>query len=119
MAVHLKLPTEKIGEFSLDLGYTHVFDHTIRQYPGDPIEDKLAYYSGYYIPQEKGTASLSWKLDDFTATLNGQRLGKLPNWNEDAYIKATYLFNLSVQYNVTENLRLSGTVNNLFRPEAL
>ncbi|MEN3749567.1 TonB-dependent receptor [Sphingomonas sp. HF-S3] len=114
VAAHLRLPTAGIGTFSLAAGYTYVFNHTIRQYPGDPVIDKLDYASGYYIPHEKGTASLTWEYGRLTTTLNGQRLGRLPNWAEEGYIKPSYLFNLSAQYNITDRLRLSGTVNNLF-----
>jgi outer membrane receptor protein involved in Fe transport len=113
-AAHIRVPTESVGEFSLDVGYTYVLNHTIRQYPGDALEDKLEATSGYYIPREKGTASLSWTLDDFTTTLNAQRLGKLPNYDEDAFLRASYLFNLSAQYKLTDSLQVSGTINNLF-----
>lgn len=114
-AAHIRLPTESVGEFALDVGYTYVLNHTIRQYPGDPVEDKLEATSGYYIPREKGTASLSWTPNErFTTTLNAQRLGKLPNWDEDRYLRPSYLFNLSAQYLLTDDLRISGTVNNLF-----
>lgn len=113
-AARVNVPTRSAGEFTFSLGYTHVFNHTIKQYPGDPTENKLAFDSGYYMPRDKGTASLSWHLDKFTTTLNGQRLGKLPNWNEDDYIRASYLFNLSAQYAFTDHIQLSGTVNNLF-----
>jgi len=112
-AARLNVPTRTAGLFSLSVGYTHVFKHTIKQYPGDPTENKLAFDSGYYMPRDKGTASISWTLDRFTTTLNGQRLGKLPNWNEDAYIRASYLFNLSAQYRFTDHIQISGTVNNL------
>ncbi len=114
IAAHLTLPMELMGEFTFNLGYTFVFNHTIQQYPGDPVEDELANDSGYYIPREKGTASMSWTFGEFTTTLTGQRLGRLPNYDEDAWVKASYLFNLSAQYNLTDNLRLSGTVTNLF-----
>lgn len=114
VSARLRLPTRSVGQFSLDVGYTYVFNHTIRQYPGDPIENKLAFDSGYYIPREKGTASLTWELGRFSTTLNGQRLGKLPNWDEDAFLRASYLFNLSAQYKITDDLRVSGTINNLF-----
>lgn len=113
-AAHLRLPTARIGEFSFAASYTYVLNHTIRQYPGDPVIDKLTYDSGYDIPRDKGTASITWSLGDFTTTLTGQRLGKLPNYDEDAFIKASYLFNLSAQYDLTEHVRLSGTVSNLF-----
>jgi len=116
IAAHLRVPLrqDSWGTVSVSVGYTYVFNHTVKQYPGDPIISKLAFDSGYYIPRDKGTASISWKHDAFTATVTGQRLGKLPNYDEDAYIKPSYLFNLSAQYDLTDHLRVSGTVNNLF-----
>ncbi len=114
IAAHMKVPTAGIGEFALSIGYTYVFNHTIRQYPGDPIIDKLRYDSNYDIPREKGTASLTWTLDRFSTTLTGQRLGKLPNYDQDAYIKASYLFNLTARYDITDRFRVTGTINNLF-----
>ncbi len=61
------------------VGYTYVFGHTIQQYPGDPIVSKLAFDSDYYIPRDKGTASITWDMGKFSTTLTGQRLGKMPN----------------------------------------
>jgi len=114
VAAHLRVPTAGIGSFALSTSYTYVRDHTIRQYPGDPTIDKLAYDSGYYIPGDKATASLTWDIGKFSTTLTGQRLSKLPNYDEDAYVKASYLFNLSTQVTLNDRLRLSGTINNLF-----
>lgn len=114
IAAHLRIRTGGIGTFSVAASYTYVFNHTIRQYPGDPVVNKLAYDSDYDIPRDKGTASLTWELGKFSTTLTGQRLGKLPNYDEDSYIKPSYLFNLSAQYNFNDRLRLSATVDNLF-----
>jgi iron complex outermembrane receptor protein len=91
-----------------------VFKHTIQQYPDDAVINELAVDSDYYIPRDKGTAYITWSLPRFSTTLTGHRLGKLPNYDEDAYVKATYLFNLSMQYDLTDHVRLSGTVDNLF-----
>ena len=113
VAARLRIPTDRIGEFNVSLSYTWVDDHTFQQYPGDPVIDKLAFDSGYYIPQDKGTASISWNLDRLTTTLQGQYLGQLPNYYEDAYISDSWLLNLSAQYDVTDHVRLSATVNNL------
>lgn len=113
VAARLRIPTETIGEFSVSLAYTWVEEHTFQQYPGDPIIDKLAFDSGYYIPQDKGTASISWNLDRLTTTLQGQYLGQLPNYYEDAYISDSWLLNLSAQYDVSDHVRLSATINNL------
>ena len=114
VAARLRVPTERIGEFNVSLAYTYVDDHTFQQYPGDPTIDKLAFDSGYYIPRDKGTASVSWALDKLTATIQGQYLGKLPNYDEDAYISDSWMFNASAQYDLTDHVRLSMTVNNLF-----
>lgn len=106
------LPTG-IGEFTLSLAHSHVFKHDFQQYPGDPVENKLAYDSGFYLPRDKSNGSLSWKLDGLNVTLSGTRLGKLPNYDEDAFLKASYLFNATVQYDINERLRASFTVRNL------
>lgn len=113
IAVHGSVPTD-VGEFGLSVAHTHVFDHTFRQYPGDASINKLAYTSGYYIPRDKSTASISWSLEGLKWTLEGKRLGKLPNYDEDAYIRASYLFNTTLQYDFTDHLRGSLTVTNLF-----
>jgi iron complex outermembrane recepter protein len=112
-AAHYKLPTD-FGVFSFSAGYTYVFNHESQQYPGDPIVDQLAFDSGYYIPRSKGNASITWAIGKWTTTLHGQRLSKLPNYDEDAYTKAQYLFNASVQYDITDRARVSLTVDNLF-----
>ena len=112
VALHGNLPTD-FGDFSLSASHTHVFTHSFRQYPGDASINKLAYDSGYDIPRDKSTASLTWKVEQLSWTLSGTRLGKLPNYDQDAYIKASYLFNTSLQYDFTDHLRGSLTVNNV------
>ncbi|WP_153006102.1 TonB-dependent receptor plug domain-containing protein [Sphingomonas sanguinis] len=114
IAANIRLPTAAIGDFALSGGYTYVFNHTVRQYPGDPIINKFAVDSNFDIPRDKGTASLTWSLGDFSTTITGMRLGKLPNYDQDGFIKASYLFNLSMRYDLNERLRVTGTVTNLF-----
>lgn len=114
VAARWKVQTEQAGDFTFSAAYTYVDEHTFQQYPGDPVIDKLAYDSGYYIPRDKGTASISWAFNALTATLQGQYLGQLPNYDEDAYISDSWMFNASAQYDLTDHVRLSVTVNNLF-----
>lgn len=106
------LPTG-IGTFTLSLGHSHVLDHSFQQYPGDPIINKLAFDSGYYLPRDKSTGSISWEDKGLQLTLSGTRLGKLPNFDEDAFGKASYLFNSTLQYDFTDHLRGSLTIRNL------
>ncbi len=107
------LPTG-IGTFTLSLAHSHVFKHSFQQYPGDPFVDKLAVDSGYYLPRDKSNGSISYENEGFQLTFSGTRLGKLPNYDEDAFIKASYLFNATMQYDFTDHLRGSLTVRNLF-----
>lgn len=102
-----------IGTFTLSLGHTHVFKHSFQQYPGDPIISKLAVDSGYYMPRDKSSGSISWANGGFKLTASGTRLGKLPNFDEDAWIKASYLFNTTLQYDFTDHLTASLTIRNL------
>lgn len=102
-----------IGTFTLSLGHTHVFKHSFQQYPGDPIISKLAVDSGYYMPRDKSSGSISWADGGFKLTASGTRLGKLPNFDEDAWIKASYLFNTTLQYDFTNHLTASLTIRNL------
>jgi outer membrane receptor protein involved in Fe transport len=46
-------------------------------------------------------------------TVSGTRLGKLPNYDEDAFVKASYLFNSTLQIDFTDHLRGSLTIRNL------
>jgi outer membrane receptor protein involved in Fe transport len=105
------------GIFSLSLGHSHVFDHEFTQYPGDPSLDKLAADSGYYLPRDKSTGAFGWELDGLQFTLSGTRIGKLPNYDEDAFLEASYLFNATLQYDFTDHFRGSLTVRNLFDEE--
>ena len=113
-AARVMVPTERLGDFTFSAAYTYVDSHEYKQYPGDDVINKLAFDSGYYMPRDKGTTSLSWNQDKLTATIQGQYLGKLPNYAEDAYISDSWMFNTSVQYELNDHVRLSATVNNLF-----
>ncbi|GAA4222419.1 TonB-dependent receptor [Sphingomonas endophytica] len=112
VAVHGNLSTG-IGNFALSAAHTHVFDHTFRQYPGDPTIDKLAFDSGYDIPRDKSTASVTWSADAIKLTVETRRLGKLPNYAQEGFIKASYLVNTTFQYDFTDHLRGSLSVTNV------
>ena len=113
VALRGSLPTG-IGTFTLSLGHSHVIKHDFQQYPGDPVINKLAFDSGYYIPRDKSTGSISWSDQGLQLTVSGTRLGKLPNYDEDAFVKPYYVFNATMQYDFTDHLRGSLTVRNMF-----
>jgi outer membrane receptor protein involved in Fe transport len=115
-----------IGDFRFTGNYTWVRAHDFQQFDGDAIEDEFEVNSGFDIPRTKASATVSWERNAWTAALHGERLGKLPSSDsydqvfdpEDeeglAWIGATYRYNATLQYRVTDHARLSFAVNNLF-----
>lgn len=123
-STHYKLETA-IGLFRLSGNYTWVDKHESQQYTGDLTEDQFAVNSGFDIPRTKASASVTWERSKWSATLHGERLGRLPNSDsysqsydpEDGgspWIGATYRYNASVQYRFTDHAQLALSVTNLF-----
>lgn len=115
----------RIGTFRLAAGYTWVHRHDIREYPDVDEVDMFAINSGYDIPRTKASLRLSWERNAWSASIQGRRLGRLPNddsyyeiWSPedgtDPWIPATYRYNANVQYRFSDRSRLSLTVVNLF-----
>ncbi|WP_374555302.1 TonB-dependent receptor plug domain-containing protein [Thermomonas sp.] len=109
--------------------------HEFQQYPNDPMIDLLSdpYYST--DPKYKATASLGWNKGAWTTTVYANYLGPTPNYRAtlnapgalddfdnpiDGYnnygagkLGSYTTFNASVNFNVTEDLKLSLLVNNV------
>ena len=114
-----------IGDFRLTGSYTWVRSHDIQEYPDEPVTDMFAINSGYDIPRTKASLRLSWSKDALSASIQGRRLGRIPNddsyyeiWSPDdgtdPWIAATYRYNANVQYEFNAHSRLSLSVVNLF-----
>jgi len=111
------------GRFTFALNHTWVKEHEFQQFPGDPVEDQFAINSGFDIPRTKTNASVGWERGAWTATVYGQRLGRLPNgWSYDQvweegdpgpWIGATYRYNASLQYRFHARSRLTLAVVNV------
>lgn len=114
-----------IGTFRFNGSYSWVREHESVQYAGDRVEDQFAINNGFDIPRSKASASVSWEKDRWTATLHGERLGKLPNYDSynqvfdpeeggSPWIGATYRYNLSMQYRLSDYAQVALSVTNLF-----
>ncbi|MFT4198517.1 MAG: TonB-dependent receptor [Pseudoxanthomonas sp.] len=123
-AAHYRLDTG-IGQFTLSVEHTWVHKHLIQVYAGDETVDAFAVNSGYDIPRTKTSISLGWSNAGWSATVYGQRLGKLPSYAsyEEEYewdsgvspwIPATWRYNLSVSKQFGDHAKLALSVVNLF-----
>lgn len=112
------------GSLLMSGSWARNLKHEFQQYPNDPIIDLLSdpYYST--DPKYKATASLGWNKGAWTTTVYANYLGPTPNYRATrtpdgyAYAGAGKLgsyttANASVNFNVTEDLKLSFLVNNL------
>lgn len=103
-----------LGDIDLGANYTYVFDHTIQQYPGDPLIDQFEPASGYEIPRDKGKIYVTYSRDRFSTTLTSLYTGEMTNWNWDGKIDDSFWYYLSAQYQLSDRARVSATINNLF-----
>jgi iron complex outermembrane recepter protein len=101
------------GKFNFGISHTEVFSHTSVQYEGDAELDQLAVDSGYAVPKQKTTLSAGLQHDSVKYTLTGKRLGKIQNYDEDAWLKASWIVNANVLWTVNEKTNVSFSVNNL------
>jgi outer membrane receptor protein involved in Fe transport len=106
---------QPIGASSLtfDASYTRVFNHESQQYVGDPVVNQFDPDSGFVIPRSKASASVTFETGPFSATLHALRLDEIANWDEDGFIPASILMNLSMNYDFTEALSARLTIDNL------
>lgn len=116
----------RFGELNTNVAYTNILLHKQQMYAGDPYIDLLRspYYSTDF--KTKLNASLTWKLDDWSATLYATRYGKSPNYLSTLDLATPYqkpgegslpswvIYNASVSYSPISNLKLSFVVDNLF-----
>ena len=124
LSAHYKLTT-RFGDFRFGANHSWVHRHDFQQYDGDPVEDQFAVNSGFDIPKTKTSATVGWSMDRWSASLHGERLGKLPNSDSvdqvydpddgnSPWIGATWRYNLAAGYRFSDAMQLSLSVNNLF-----
>ncbi|MBS0214121.1 MAG: TonB-dependent receptor [Proteobacteria bacterium] len=114
LAAHYRWQTQTAGDFRFTANYTWVRKHTSQQYPGDPIVNQLAVDSGYDIPRNKANLGVSWERGRWGASLFGNYLGRIPNYDSDAWIPGTWRFNAGARYDITDHLRVALSIDNLF-----
>ncbi|MFL6593229.1 MAG: TonB-dependent receptor plug domain-containing protein [Luteimonas sp.] len=122
---------DRFGKFHLGLEYNLTLKHKTKTSPDSPPFD--VFSSGQLLTAEFKsivTGDLGWEGDRWAANLHGVRYGSLPNYARqfttdpaNPYVTSNgvgpgtvgpwMLYNLSVDYNITDNSTLSLIVNNL------
>jgi len=108
-----RIDTDRMGDFDLQLGWTHVLKMEEQEFPGSDIintRDHLQYFNF----RSRVNWSLGWNRNDWNAQLYGYRWGSLPNWEETGRIAPYLIWNANVQKKITEDFRVGLYVNNVF-----
>ena len=107
------IDTDRMGDFNLQLGWTHVLKLEQQEFPGSAIVD-IRDHLQYFNFRSRANWSLGWDRNDWSAQLYGYRWGSLPNWEETGRVAPYIIWNANVQKEITENFRVGLYVNNVF-----
>ena len=111
------------GNFVLDFEWNKTLEHDVRQFPDDPVLDYLR--DGFWSTEfgSNLTADLSWEKGRWDTNLHVTHMGHTANYSEfngvnlnDIHpdnIHPWTLMNLNVGFDVTDNQKVSLTINNL------
>ena len=114
ITANYRLQTARAGDFRFTGNYNWTHRHTRQLYPGDPTEDMLdVSFSATTLPRTKANLGTTWDRGAWGASLFGTYLGRVANYDNDAWTQATWRFNAGARYDVNERFRISLTVNNL------
>ncbi|MGN6222389.1 TonB-dependent receptor domain-containing protein [Pseudoxanthomonas sp.] len=114
VTANYRLLTASAGDFAFRANYNWTHRHTRQLYPGDPTEDMLdVSFADTTLPRTKGNVGVNWDKGAFGASLFGNYVGRVANYNNDAWTQSTWRFNAGARYDVTDHLRISLSINNL------
>ncbi len=111
IGVNYQWKLDAIGDFQLAVKYTRVQSYILRQSDGDPSTNIVGTRDMTDWPS-KLNANLAWNRNDWSASLTGERSGKLPD-ADTGWIQPQWLFNSSAGFRFDKNSQITLIVNNL------
>lgn len=108
-----KLDTDRMGEFTFGLNWTHVLKLEQQEFEGEPVED-IRDHPQFFNNRSRISGNVVWEKSDWTTAVYYTRWGSLPNWAETGRIGPQILWNLNVSKEITEKATLGLYVNNVF-----
>lgn len=107
------LPTDTAGTWNFNAVYTHVIDSKIQQFAEDPVNSDWRDDPQNFEFQDRFRGSVGWAAGNFYTTLFAYYVGDVPDWNETTRLGDMWTYNLTVQWNITDDIRLSLIGNNI------
>ena len=111
--VRYRLDTDRLGNFDFNLSWTHVLKLEDQEFPGSDIRE-LRDNPQFFNQRSRLNWGAQWERGDWTANVNGYRLGSLPNWGETDRIAPYIIWNAGLQKKITDKMTIGFAVQNLF-----
>lgn len=108
-----RFATENYGNFSTNFTWSHTLSNVQAQFADDPRIDFRDDLTNFDF-RSRVRADFGWQRNDLTANLSAYRFGSLPNWQETGRINPYTIWNANFGFKVTDNLKATLFVNNLF-----
>ena len=105
--------TDRLGNFGIDLAWSHTLSSSTSQFASDPIIETRDLKTNFDT-RSRTRATFSWSKNGYTANLFANRLGSLPNWQETGRIHPFVTWNANFGFQVTDNIKTTLFVNNVF-----
>lgn len=107
------LDTDRWGDFRLDLGYSLMLTNKYKENADDDLIDYRDLPLFDYSQRSRARGSISWALDDWSATVFGTRYGS--NWNAawTERLAPYMIYNLQVGKKFGPNVKIDFTVVNV------
>jgi iron complex outermembrane receptor protein len=107
------IQTERAGNWNINATYTHVLDSAIREFEEDPVNTDWRDDPNNFEFQDRFRGSVGWGMGDFYTTVFAYYLGDVPNAAETSRVGEMWTYNLTIQWDITDSIRLSLIGNNV------
>lgn len=108
-----KIDTDRMGEFTFGLNWTHVLTLEQQEFEGERVED-IRDHPQFFNNRSRISGNVVWEKNDWTTAVYYTRWGSLPNWAETGRIGPQILWNLNVSKEITEKATVGLYINNVF-----
>lgn len=112
--VNWKLDTDRLGDFRWSLAWSHTLESERQTFATDPVDKDWRDDPTNFDFRSRIRGSVGWVKEDWSANLFATRYGSLPNWQETGRIAPYILWNANIGKSITERMKVSFFVNNIF-----
>jgi outer membrane receptor protein involved in Fe transport len=109
-----RLDAGRAGTFTFGADFNTTLEHVTQQFVTDPVDDLLRD-GNYYGPFKTiSSGNILWQIGPWSTTLHGIRYGKSFKHDGTGQVAPWMIYNLSLQYNFSDDAAITLIGNNIF-----